>query len=875
MVADTEAGRRPAQGETEDEEEKGIFKAILASFKELVEKIKELQRKRRRTSQEGEILRQCQTEKRKRKDEFFATEFGQRAKRRLDRAKREITDQKEEIIDQLKEGEQQKAVAKAQQQERKALEEARKEDEKIAQWEEEAPGVKKGRYKGLAEDEVKEALNYAQREQEQAVRDKSQSSFGGYERRSAEEIIDQGRQEAERREGRALTTQEKLRNYAARMKEYERISLREPYSEMYLRQITREICETQLRPEQEAGLTARELLEERMKEWLKRKLKGISNVGGQTRDHGEAMRLMQAFLENDRLPFHLGADDYQEVKITQELRDLYEAWTKVHDLGEYFKTSGSPEDIKRAAGMMDAKYFGLMMKEKDRKKVTVIYNGQREKRELVLGASDFLDLYDTERWGTEVISRDQDARKKAKDDLARDVIATALGLKKWHQEKVPDFEVEYDYVDEQGEMQTARGSQGLERLVDDFRWANNFAEGLYHQFGRVGYQDVEFKSEVKDWQVKVLRFPRYCHMYGIGTPELRNACDLDFRDFITRRSGELFPMLHTGSSIFNSINDEGKKKEAKKAVEKLVLDSEGWVMSRDRIIKLAEKSYQGRTKIASRNLTASERRLFGQLDFKDEFARIGVQLGPDEGTKGLQAFIKYMEHLGYGEIDWTTRIWGQRPLKYFQYLDNANATRGLMMAFLGNPSLGNLTALQEKGGFGYFDLAGWSKKCREIEEVRHWGMTFHWGKYDKLEVNDSLCSQPVKDEQGETKKDEEGKLIYATEARIGGVPWRNFNWERVPAYEWETEIEYLKAHQMIDDPTEKELKEDFLEWGVPSWEIPEWVPFVGGERLSPVGWLRRIRIALSYIPLGDFLLGIIGTTLAKLKEELEEAMKET
>jgi len=865
--------------EKSDKKEKGFFSALIASFKELIKKIQELRAKKKLNSKEKDTLDKCQTEKLKRKNEFFSKPFGKKSKEKIEKKKEEIEEQAQEIIEDIKDKplqQVQEDLAKLQKQRQESLTSAQQEDEKIEEWEKKQSDVEEGRYAGIAEDEIEESLEKVEKDTAAVLKKKqSQASpFGASS--SEEELVDKAlseKVEQARKEGRQITPSEKLEAYSKAQKEFANSSYREPFSEMYKRQIRKEISGTHLRPEQlQQAEGEQELLEMKMREWLKEKLKGISNVGGQTREHQEATGLLRAFLEQDRLSFRLideqGNPVYKEIKISKEIRELYEAWTKLHDIGEYFNTSGSPEDIKRTAGMLDAKYFGVIMQEKDKKTVRYTCNGETREVEIELGAADFLDLYDTERWGQKVIAKDKDEKEKAKQSLAEDVVATALGLKKWNEEEVPDFEIEYQYLDEQGKMRTAKGRQGVERVIEDFRWANNFAERFYHLFGRVAYQDVGFKSEVKDWQVKVLRFTRYCHKFGIGVPELRDACDLDFRGFITRRRGELFPMFDAGGTIFSRIKGEDKKKKAQKALEKLVFDQKKWIMSRDRIVELAEKSYQGETEIESRNLSAEERSLFDQLDFSEEFKRIGIE--EEGGARGLEGFIRYIENLGYSNIDWTSKLWGQRGLKYFQYLSNANDTRGLMMGFLRQPSFPNLIALMEKGGFGYYDADLWSEKCKKIEKIRHWGLKYHLGSYEKMETGGATSS--VK--EGE---DEEGNIVYKKKRRIGGVPWRHLGFEKVPAYEWKREIEGLLMEQMIQPEAEKELKEDFLEWGIPSFEIPETVPFIGGARIAfpLVGLARRIRIGLSYIPIGDFLLNLLGKTLERIVKELQEMMKES
>jgi len=885
-----------------DKKEKGIFDVAVVAFKKIIQKIKQLLQKKKEqelSKDEQTFLQKLQHEKKQRKEEFFATPFGKQVKEALDQQKEELQKQAEDIKKQKDPKKAVQALRESQAKKEQAKKTADQKDQQIEDWEKQQQDIDEGRYTGIAEDEMEQAIEQTRKEEEKAAREIAEqekektSDFYSSKRPSLKEIINKRIKAKEKELKRPLSYEEKSEIYANAVEEYERQSLREPYSEMFLRQIKKEINAIKLSEDQKVQVQNKEqLLKTKTRVWLKEKLKGISNVGGPTREHTEAMRLMQSFLEEDRIGFYFGEDDLFEIKIEQEWRDLFESWTKLHDFGEHFASSGSAEQVQRAASMLETEYFAIMMQEKDKiniEKVTYKKNGQKKEikdTSVSLGAADFLDFYDSERWGEKVISRNVQEREQAKKDLAKDVIATTLGIKDWKDEWkneqgneiISDLQVEFTYIDEEGRQKTG----DFQRLLDEYRWANKFAEKFYHQFGRAAYHDVDFSGEVKDWQTKVLRFPRYTHMYGIGIPELRDVCSLDYHDFITERQTDLLPILNKRSPLYSEDLSSDQKDDLQKAIEKAVLDSKGWLMSKERMLRVAHANYHGKRdkRHKDREMNSREKGLVNKMDFTQVFESMGIDV-PESKRKGINGLLTYIENLSYANMDWSTGIWGQRPYKYYEYLNNANVGRTLMMAYLNQPTIEGLAEALGKG-FGYYGTEDRWEKAKKITQMRQWGLTFHGplrddhGIFEKLDVKENnTSSQQAKDENGKKLFDDEGNIIYKTKTRILGVPWKDYGYEAVPDYEWKSELDALLGEHLINREIKNELEKKFYELGLPSIKIPIGVPFIGGMKFGPGAFVGRIRRLWSRIPKVNFLLKTFALIFQKIKEELEEELKES
>ena len=109
----------------------------------------------------------------------------------------------------------------------------------------------------------------------------------------------------------------------------------------------------------------------------------------------------------------------------------------------------------------------------------------------------------------------------------------------------------------------------------------------------------------------------------------------------------------------------------------------------------------------------------------------------------------------FGKKDEGGEIWGQRFLKYYQYLSSAANSRVMMIAYINDPNIANMREMKVKG-FGYYANPDWFRKAALLEDKRHWGLSFHWLPYKTMAVDDGRASV---EEEGKDAIDEEGNLV--------------------------------------------------------------------------------------------------------------------
>ena len=258
-----------------------------------------------------------------------------------------------------------------------------------------------------------------------------------------------------------------------------------------------------------------------------------------------------------------------------------------------------------------------------------------------------------------------------------------------------------------------------EELDGVFLWARSLSESSWRVLGLASAQDKDFGGNTLDWHTKILQLPRYSKMYGIGATFLREVVSTEYRDFITMRLGELFGKDHQADKdmfekvlkdeVWGLIGKKQKQKDRKNLINEalglLVVDYNGFFMSRDRIFKLFEV-YEG-IKEKQNEAAADEfmrDRLVSQFSYKygrphgemrankvfqnikelDYSKKLGKEtdgLTDDEktGFEGLFRMIKLK--YDYKDFGWG-KTWGERPFKEAQYTVAADGVRGAMLGWI-------------------------------------------------------------------------------------------------------------------------------------------------------------------------------------------------
>lgn len=273
-------------------------------------------------------------------------------------------------------------------------------------------------------------------------------------------------------------------------------------------------------------------------------------------------------------------------------------------------------------------------------------------------------------------------------------------------------------ADEAEIFRTVAWEEDFADIDREFSWARKLSEGIWRLFGVASAQDKDFSGNTLDWHTKILQFPRYCKMYGIGAILLREVVSTEYTDFITRRLTELFPGLKPNKKMFEEIFKERtgwrekkkktRKKEIALAVDLLLKDFNGFFMSRDRLLKMfevyhdlkANKGEQEAERFIRERLLSSASYIFGRSHGEmfvnrvwDDLLRLdwGKMLSSDDrqslaaegesltGLNGLYWLIR--EEYFYKKFNWK-KAWNERPYKEGQYTVAADASRKAMIGWI-------------------------------------------------------------------------------------------------------------------------------------------------------------------------------------------------
>jgi|GEM_PF-4238631 hypothetical protein len=327
-------------------------------------------------------------------------------------------------------------------------------------------------------------------------------------------------------------------------------------------------------------------------------------------------------------------------------------------------------------------------------------------------------------------------------------------------------EFEYkDANDEPQKMSVLFGGlreKSTDVLENEYKMAFVLAKGMWDFTGlSIAHHNKDHKGRSKDWHLKILNFIEYVMKYGIGPGHIREHVSLNYGDFITQRSNDLFPELFGSHTKRTTKTFLGKEKQIDKnsrdifdrgnLIRMLMSDRDGIFMSRETFLNILEhyrefgdgeggENKAGDEFIKSLLLEKAQYE-YGEIegirvvnkhwqDIKSidwtkviadgkgglgDLSNDGEATSETKGFNGLYWWIK--KNYTYGNLKWgrgghpTDETWGQRLFKEAQYLFSAEKFRG---AILGWMAAGGITSpnkmFEAIGTPGYYGTADNDRK---------------------------------------------------------------------------------------------------------------------------------------------------------------------
>jgi hypothetical protein len=351
-----------------------------------------------------------------------------------------------------------------------------------------------------------------------------------------------------------------------------------------------------------------------------------------------------------------------------------------------------------------------------------------------------------------------------------------------------------------------------------FRWAEKLAEGIWRFSGTsVGAWDKHHLGNSEDWVRKIYHLVPYCTKFGIGTAFLREMVHTDFVDIFSRRKGELIQgKIARAIGFYNKDGSKKDEKEwdnnekaAKDLLARMLLDRDGFLMPRSRMIDMLNYYNKLKKKDSGRaNQWLREKLLrLAEFDMGEKDAKIKVdkamrvlgkgKFGFDERETGFEGYLeKIKQEYKFENFDWGF-TWNERIIKEYQYQLSAEKYRGQLIAWLMSPGSAKqmIEALKTPGYYGASDTR------------RKFMMMFNKQRQYFTRAGLLGVEYPVLEMPGYNNKDYakgqnpwDGVLEYEYERKAPGFfPAREINAKPWLPSHFEAEIEQAQIAKIIPD----------------------------------------------------------------------------